>query len=84
MATITCRRCGQTRDALDNAPMPGAWGERIMAETCEPCWHEWQEEQTRVINHENLRPFVPADKNLLYRKMHEFLKLSGEAPSRGF
>jgi Fe-S cluster biosynthesis and repair protein YggX len=84
MTTLMCRRCQQSREALADAPMPGAWGKRILAETCQPCWHEWQEEQTRIINHENLRPFVPADKNLLYRKMYEFLKLSGDPPGRGF
>jgi Fe-S cluster biosynthesis and repair protein YggX len=84
MPSIQCRRCGSQRESLSGAPMPGDWGERILAETCEPCWRDWQEEQTRLINHENLRPFVPADKNLLYRKMQEFLKLSGDPPGRGF
>lgn len=83
MAEFQCRRCGLPRPALAAPPMPGSWGEQIIAETCSECWGEWREEQTRIINHENLRPFVPADKNLLYRKMHEFLKLSGEAPKRG-
>ena len=84
MSDVQCHRCGLTRAGLSAAPMPGSWGERIFAETCSVCWTEWQEEQTRIINHENLRPYVPADKNRLYRSMHEFLKLSGAAPSRGF
>ncbi|MFN0071660.1 MAG: Fe(2+)-trafficking protein [Chloroflexota bacterium] len=84
MTDLQCRRCDLHREALAAAPMPGVWGERILTETCALCWQEWKDEQTRIINHENLRPFVPADKKLLYRKMHEFLKLSGDPPSRGF
>lgn len=64
--------------------MPGQWGEALLAETCAECWHLWQEEQTRIINHENLRPWVPADKQLLYRKLREFLNLSIDPPKLGF
>lgn len=84
MSDVQCHRCGNTRQGLTAAPMPGTWGERILNESCEPCWHEWQEEQIRLINHENLRPFVPADKIILYKRMREFLKLSGEAPKSSF
>ena len=80
MAEITCRRCGQSRPGLDQPPLPGEWGAAVMSETCAACWRDWSEEQTRLINHLGLQPFKPADKKVIYRHLHEFLKLQGVAP----
>ena len=81
MAEVTCRRCGQRKPGLDQAPLPGEWGEAVLAETCADCWRAWSEEQTRLINHLGLRPFKPADKRVIYRHLHEYLKLQNvEAP----
>jgi Fe-S cluster biosynthesis and repair protein YggX len=74
---IVCRRCGQSRPALAQAPVPGARGAAIVAQICPECWHEWVEEQTRLINHERLFPSEPAHRQVLYAKMTEFLKLDG-------
>jgi Fe-S cluster biosynthesis and repair protein YggX len=75
MPELTCRRCGQRKPGLDHAPLPGETGHAVLAQTCAECWHDWTEEQTRLINHLGLRPFVPADKRLIYQHLHEFLKL---------
>ncbi len=84
MAEVQCARCQERKAALETTPLPGRWGEVVLAEACADCWRAWQEEQTRLINHENLRPWVPADKQLLYRKLREFLNLSIEAPESTF
>ena len=73
---VTCRRCGQRREALERAPLPGKWGPLILDQTCAACWHEWVEEQTRVINHERLTPAEPEHRALLYQKMKAFLNLA--------
>jgi len=73
---VACRRCGLRRAALEQAPLPGKWGPLILAETCAPCWREWVEEQTRLINHEHLLPAEPAHRQVLYQKMSAFLNLT--------
>ena len=79
MAPVTCRRCRRAKPALEQAPLPGEWGAAVLAESCADCWREWSEEQTRLINHPDLQPFKRADKGVLDRHLHEFLKLRGVA-----
>jgi Fe-S cluster biosynthesis and repair protein YggX len=77
MREVTCQRCGRSKAALAHAPLPGKWGPLILADTCADCWHEWVEEQTRLINHEHLLPSKPEHRKVLYQKMADFLKLEG-------
>jgi Fe-S cluster biosynthesis and repair protein YggX len=72
---IACRRCGQLKPTLAQAPLPGKWGSTVIAQTCGDCWHEWVEEQTRLINHERLLPSDPEHRKVLYERMASFLKL---------
>jgi Fe-S cluster biosynthesis and repair protein YggX len=46
---------------------------------CEACWHEWIEEQTRLINHEHLLPSEPENRKILYARMATFLHLTPES-----
>jgi len=78
LAEVDCRRCGTRKGALERAPLPGKWGPIVVAGTCSECWHEWVEEQTRLINHERLVPAEPEHRRVLYQKMAEFLSLSPE------
>jgi Fe-S cluster biosynthesis and repair protein YggX len=75
VAEVACRRCGQRRAGLAQAPLPGRWGPIVLEQTCDTCWREWIEEQTRLINHERLLPSEPAHRQILYEKMASFLKL---------
>jgi Fe-S cluster biosynthesis and repair protein YggX len=75
LAEIDCKRCGQHKPALERAPLPGAWGPRVVAQTCADCWRDWVEEQTRVINHEGLTPGLAEHRQRLYQHMATFLKL---------
>jgi Fe-S cluster biosynthesis and repair protein YggX len=79
MPNIHCRRCGQTKPGLTDAPLPGEWGPAILSQTCADCWRDWSQEQTRIINHLGLQVFKPADKRVLYRNLHDYLKLEGVA-----
>jgi Fe-S cluster biosynthesis and repair protein YggX len=72
---VACRRCGLSKPALIQAPLPGKWGPLVVAQTCPDCWHEWIEEQTRLINHERLLPSEAAHRAVLYERMTSFLKL---------
>jgi Fe-S cluster biosynthesis and repair protein YggX len=73
---IVCRRCGERKAALPHPPLPGKRGPQVMAQTCADCWHEWIEEQTRLINHEHLLPAEPAHRQVLYQRMTAFLNLA--------
>lgn len=75
MDTVLCRRCGQHKPGLLQAPIPGRWGPIILADTCADCWRDWIEEQTRLINHEHLLPSEPEHRKVLYARMSDFLKL---------
>ncbi|HEV7664946.1 MAG TPA: Fe(2+)-trafficking protein [Chloroflexota bacterium] len=73
---VTCRRCGQTKAGLEKAPLPGKWGALVLTQTCAECWHEWFEEQTRLINHEGLLPAQAEHRKVLYERMGTFLHLA--------
>lgn len=75
MVEVVCHRCGQRKPALSSAPLPGKWGPLIVADTCVDCWHDWVEEQTRLINHEHLLPAELEHRKVLYQRMAAFLKL---------
>jgi Fe-S cluster biosynthesis and repair protein YggX len=75
MSSVACRRCGQHKPALAQAPLPGTWGPRIQSDVCADCWHDWVEEQTRLINHERLLPSEPEHRKVLYARMADFLRL---------
>jgi Fe-S cluster biosynthesis and repair protein YggX len=75
MAQVACKRCGKTKPGLDQPPLPGRYGPRVLADTCADCWHEWVEEQTRLINHERLLPSEPEHRKVLYERMATFLNL---------
>jgi Fe-S cluster biosynthesis and repair protein YggX len=78
-STLTCHRCGERKPGLDNAPLPGKWGSRVQADICADCWHDWIEEQTRLINHERLLPAEPEHRKILYARMAAFLNLTPES-----
>lgn len=76
MATITCDRCGQSREALEEAPTGGRLGVTIVERICADCWNEWRETSARLINHYGLNLGVPAHRQELRRVMKEFLGLA--------
>ncbi len=73
--TIACNVCGNLAEGLDQAPMGGAIGDRIVANVCKDCWAAWLDQQARVINHYGLQLAYPDDRKQLMGYMKEFLKL---------
>ena len=72
---VSCLRCGQTREGLERAPLPGAIGKAIVDSTCRACWDEWMGEQTKLINERSLTPFNPEHYALIEAELCRFLKL---------
>jgi Fe-S cluster biosynthesis and repair protein YggX len=73
MPTITCARCGHTREQLARAPLPGDLGTRIHESICQVCWKEWLRQQTAVINHYGLNLLDPKAKQFLTKQTEAFL-----------
>jgi len=70
---IKCARCGQKRPPLGYAPLPTELGQKIGAEVCQPCWAEWLQTQTRIINHDGLDLTNPDAQGFLMDKMKSFI-----------
>jgi Fe-S cluster biosynthesis and repair protein YggX len=71
--TIRCRRCEKDVAPLEKAPFRNELGERILAEICSPCWKEWLQHQTLLINHYGLDPRDRAAKSFLYEQIEQML-----------
>ncbi len=74
-ATVTCVRCGQTRDGFERPPVgdAGAAGARIAAEVCQQCWADWLKQQTMLINHYGLDLMDPQARAFLTQNREGFL-----------
>jgi Fe-S cluster biosynthesis and repair protein YggX len=82
MTNVTCTRCGQSREGLDEAPYKGALGEEVRARICADCWQQWKAQELMVINEYRLRLFDRGDRARLDQACRQFLGLQeGEAPS---
>jgi Fe-S cluster biosynthesis and repair protein YggX len=77
-ATVTCARCGQTREGFERPPFPGPVGARAAEEICQQCWADWLRQQTMLINHYGLNVMDPQARQFLTRNMQAFLFKSGE------
>lgn len=73
MEEIRCRRCGETRSALDRPPFRGERGDRVRASICPPCWGDWLKHQTLLINHYGLDPREAKAREFLYKQIDEAL-----------
>jgi Fe-S cluster biosynthesis and repair protein YggX len=71
-------RTAVTNDPRWFAPFPNALGQRIAAEICQPCWSEWLQKQTQIINHYGLDLTNPDAQNFLFDNIKGFL--FGDAP----
>jgi Fe-S cluster biosynthesis and repair protein YggX len=76
MPQITCTRCGQLKEALQNNPYPGTeLGQELAAQVCDSCWAEWERMELMIVNEYRLTPFMKAHRDVLLAKMREFLHM---------
>jgi Fe-S cluster biosynthesis and repair protein YggX len=83
MATVTCSRCGETREGMAFQPFQNDLGRRAFQEVCGVCWAEWLKTQQQLINHYALNLRDLQAKEFLFRNMEQFLFGSGAAGSGG-
>lgn len=75
MTNVECRKCRQHAVGLDEAPLPGAVGEAVLAHSCRDCWDNWCAEQVKVINELSLSPAKPEHYSQLVEKLKQYLVL---------
>jgi Fe-S cluster biosynthesis and repair protein YggX len=73
MATISCIRCGQTREQQAFQPFPNDLGARLFREICAVCWAEWLKSQQQLINHYALNLRESKARQYLLEQMEQFL-----------
>jgi len=73
MATVSCVRCGQSRDQQAFAPFPTPAGRRVFDEICAVCWGEWLKFQQQLINHHGLNLRETEAREFLRQQMEQFL-----------
>lgn len=78
-ATVTCSRCGETREGLEQPPYPGAIGREIQEHVCAVCWAEWEPMEVMVINELRLNFMDPKSMEVLGKHMREFFALPAES-----
>lgn len=83
MATLTCTRCGQTREGMAFQPFQNDVGKRVFEQICGACWAEWLRYQQQLINHYGINLRDPKAKEFLFRSMEEFLFKRGEQEQFG-
>lgn len=73
MATLQCRRCGQTREGMAFQPFPTDLGRKVHEQICGVCWAEWTKTQQQLINHYGLNVRDPKAREFLLQNMEQFL-----------
>jgi Fe-S cluster biosynthesis and repair protein YggX len=73
MATLTCSRCGETRDRMPFRPFNNDLGLRAYEQICQVCWGDWLKRQQQLINHYGLNLRDQRSKEFLFAQMEEFL-----------
>lgn len=76
---VLCGRCGKVGGKLARPPFRNDQGKLIEAHVCAPCWKEWLEMGTKVINELRLPLNEPEAQRVYERHMLEFLNLADQA-----
>lgn len=68
-----CHKLKREGTPLKRKPLPGALGEKILAEISQEAWDMWLKQQTMLINEYQLSSFEPEAQAFLCEKMQAFL-----------
>ena len=79
MATLTCSKCTESKEAMAKPPFGGKLGLMIHEKVCGACWAEWQAMQTKIINENRLSLGDPKAQQMLDDQLRTFLNLGAPA-----
>lgn len=72
MRTVQCVKLGRELPGLDEAPWPGALGQRIYDNVSQEAWDMWEERMKMILNEYRLMPWQKEAQELVAKHMEEF------------
>jgi Fe-S cluster biosynthesis and repair protein YggX len=79
---FTCGRCGLPNPRLAEAPLDTPLGRKIGETICSPCWREWMDYSTKVINEYRLILSSPEGAQIYDDQMRDYLGIRDEAQGK--
>ncbi len=73
MHIVHCQKLNKEAEGFDQAPYPGALGQRIVAHISKEAWQLWLQHQTMLINEYRLSMLDPKAREFLVVEMEKFL-----------
>lgn len=77
MSDVFCKRYQTNMPALDKPPFPGKDGDYIFHNLSAQAWREWLDEQTRLVNEQQLNPLEAEARSFLRKQL--FLYINNES-----
>lgn len=81
---IHCAKLKKDSIGLQQAPLPGALGQRIYDNISAEAWSAWLNHQTMLINEYRLSMIDPKSRKFLLQEMEKFLFGEGSEKPPGF
>ena len=69
---VKCVKLGKEAEGLDRSVYPGELGKRIFENVSKEGWQQWMQQQTILINENQLTPFEPKAREFLEQQMEKF------------
>ncbi len=82
--TLYCVKLKKDLPALEEQPIPGALGEKILNQISEQAWQQWLSHQTMLINEYRLNLLEPKSRQFLQDEMQSFLFQDIETKPPGY
>lgn len=82
--TVYCEKLHKELPSLNEAPLPGAMGERILQHISQQAWDLWLNHQTMIINEYRLSMIDPKSRAFIREEMEKFLFGPGSEVPTGY
>ena len=82
--TVHCIKLGKDAEGLENAPVPGELGEKILGNVSKEAWTSWLAHQTMLINENRLSMRDPASRKFLQEELEKYFFGDGSAKPAGY
>lgn len=80
--SFQCARCKSDGPRLEQKPLGGKLGQRVLEGVCARCWAEWDELQLKIINEYRLNLSIPQHYDMLVEEMLNYLGLKEGATGK--
>ena len=82
--TVQCIKLGKEAEGLDFPPVPGAFGQKLMASVSKEAWQQWIKHQTMLINENRLNLMDPKARKYLAEQMDRHFFGTGADAATGY